>query len=162
MSDVDELLARLDSSVGSLVERVQKVPEHGLYVAPGQDDWSLMQVMAHMAELLPYWAKQAKAVAERPENGQPFGRTHDDPDRIAAVDVHGRDPLPAVLPRVREGLEFAKATVRDISPQGWMRTAQHPRRGDMTVQQIVEQFLVDHAEEHAKQAEEILTRGAPG
>ena len=44
-------------------------------------------------EMLPYWAEQARAVAARSQDGEAFGRTHDDPERIAAVRQHARDDL---------------------------------------------------------------------
>jgi len=119
-------------------------------------DWSVFMILAHLAELLPYWAHQACDVAMRSQNDAPFGRTHDDPDRIAAVEARTDSTLEQIVPRVRAALSTAAAALRTIPAEGWVRTGRHARRGEMTVQQIVDQFLVEHVEEHLHQAEAVL------
>ena len=154
----EERARRLEAAVEPVIRRVEALDEEWLYREPGPDDWSVMEVLAHLAELLPYWARQARDVATRERGDEPFGRTHEDPDRIAAVEGHARDPLEAVLPRIRAGLAEATSTLRALPPDRWARTARHARRGQMTVEQIVDQFLVAHAEEHAEQIEVIIRR----
>ena len=43
-----------------------------------------MSTLAHLAELLPYWARQAQLLERAP--GTKFGRTHADPDRLSAIE----------------------------------------------------------------------------
>ena len=152
---VEERVGRLNECVRALTTTAEGLDQRALYLAPGPDDWSVMKVLAHVAELLPYWAHQAQEVASRTEQDQPFGRTHDDPDRIAAVEDHGGDTLQSVLPRIRQGLQEAATTLRALPPEGWSRTAHHSRRGEMTVMDIVDQFLVQHLQEHVDQATSI-------
>ena len=149
----------LEDAVEGLIGRVERLGADHLYQGPGPGEWSAMQVLAHVAEAVPYWARQARMVASRSEDDLPFGRTHDDTDRIAAVERHAHDPLDEVLPRLRTGLAEAVATLRAIPAEGWSRVGRHARRGEMTVQQIVDQFLVSHVEEHALQIEAALGRG---
>lgn len=115
-------------------------------------EWSATEILAHVAEFMPYWAEQAAQVAARGRDGEPFGRTHDDPARIAAVDAHAHDPLDESEARAVEATRTAIATLRRIPADGWARTAVHARRGEMTVAQIVEQFIVHHLDEHSSQA----------
>lgn len=129
-----------------------------LYWAPAGDDWSVMKILAHTAELLPYWSRQAADVAGRSENDLPFGRTHDDAERIAAVEDHAQDRPEQVVPRIREGLEEVGRTLRSIPAEGWERTGRHSRRGEMSVAVLVDAFLVGHAQEHLEQAREVLER----
>lgn len=148
--------ARLEQAVQRLLGEVGGLAHEALYREPGSGEWSVTKVLAHLAELLPYWARQAEAVAARDQNDQPFGRTHEDPDRIAAVEEHGQDSLETTVVRVQAGLEVATATLRRIPAEKWTRTGRHERRGEMSVEQIVDDFLVQHAEEHVAQVESIL------
>ncbi len=152
---VEERIGHLDESVRALAATAEGMSQNALYRAPGPDDWSVMKVLAHAVELLPYWAHQASEVASRAERNQPFGRTHDDPDRIAAVEDHGADPLRQMLPKLEASLREAVATLRSIPPDAWSKTALHARRGEMSVADIVDQFMVQHMDEHVAQARQI-------
>lgn len=151
----EERARRLETVVEGLLERLEGLDGDAVYQEPGEGEWSVMKALAHVAEILPYWAGQARDVAEG-DAKQPFGRTHEDPDRIAAVEEHARDPLDEVLPRLRSGLAEAAATLRAIPADGWTRTGRHARRGEMTVAQIVDLFLIEHVDEHAKQVQAVM------
>src|SRR5690349_18002928 len=105
---------------------------------PGE--WSVMSTLAHLAELLPYWAHEAAHVATVP--AAPFGRTHEDPRRLGAIEQHGRDALEAIVPSIRASLADCVSTLRTIPEEGWSTVGHSPTRGSMTVQQIVDAFIV--------------------
>ena len=152
----DERARRLEAAVEPLLRRAEGLGPELLYRAPSGGEWSVMKVLAHVAEVLPYWARRAREVAAREQDDRPFGRTADDPDRVAAVEQHAHDPLDAVMPRLHAGLAEATTTLRAIPREGWARTAHHARRGEMTVEQIVDQFLIAHVEEHAEQVQTVM------
>src|SRR3712207_6766717 len=102
---------RLEEGVREILRRVEGVDQAALYQAPGQDDWSAMKILAHLAEMLPYWARQASEVAARERDNEPYGRTHDDPERIGAVERHANDTLETTLQRLRDGLAEAATTI---------------------------------------------------
>ena len=132
------------------------------YAAPAADSWSAIEVLAHAVEFVPYWADQAAAVSARTDDAErPFGRTHDDPVRIAAVREHARDRYETLASRLGEVAERSASTLRAIHPADWSRTAVHARRGSMSVEQIVQQFLLDHLAEHTAQATAAVGRGSP-
>lgn len=64
--------------------------------------------------------------------------------------------LPETVARIRESLRECLALLRSIPPERWSRSGRHARRGEMTVDEIVEHFLLQHTEEHAAQAEAAL------
>ena len=153
-------ISRIQTAVQQLTDTAQALPSNVLYAEPEPNEWPVMSILAHVVELMPYWAKQALEVSRRSADSQPFGRTHDDPDRIGAVQQHGRDSLDSMLPRVQTACSEAVDLLRQIPEDRWSRTARHANRGDMSVEQIVEQFLVSHVEEHLKQARETITAAA--
>jgi uncharacterized damage-inducible protein DinB len=153
----EQRVARIQASVQRLVATVERAPAAPLERQPRPEDWSITQVLAHVAEILPYWSSQAREVAARaPGDVRPYGRTHEDPDRIAAVEQHAHDSRENSLARVRASLDEAVGMLRAIPAEGWSRTALHARRGEMSVEQIVDQFLIDHLEEHCAQLEQTL------
>ena len=129
------------------------------YTAPESGSWSAIEVLAHAVEFVPYWAEQAAGVSARDDGGdRPFGRTHDDPARIAAVREHAKDRYEALALRLDEVVRSSTTTLRAIPREGWTRTAVHARRGSMSVEQIVRQFLLDHLTEHTAQAAAAVAR----
>lgn len=154
---------RLESAVAELLVRVDGMTEEQLQREPGTDDWSASEVLAHVGEYLAYWARQASEVARRNENGKPFGRTHDDPVRTAAVEEHAHDKLAEARGRIERGLAEAATLLRAIPDGSWStRSATHARRGEMTIEQIVDQFILEHTDEHLAQAEKALAAKPSG
>ena len=47
-----------------------------LYQSPAENEWTIMQNLAHIVEFMPYWAGEIEKVIAEP--GCEFGRTHDD------------------------------------------------------------------------------------
>jgi uncharacterized damage-inducible protein DinB len=151
---VENRIERLEHSVQQLIGAIERLPADVLYREPVPGEWPVMSTLAHLQELLPYWAHQAAAIAAAP--GQPFGRSHDDPDRIGAIAAHGHDSLDAIVPRLRTSLAECVETIRSLPADAWQRAGQHPIRGSMTVAQVVDTFLLNHAEEHAAQTQATL------
>ena len=148
--------ARLRESVRPLLDLASSVNPRILYRDPPDGEWSFTRIYAHVAEIIPYWTIQADDVATREVDDQPFGRVAEDPDRIAAVEDHARDSLDTLVERIRNGTEVAAATLKSIPDERWVRTAHHQNRGEMSVQRIVDEFLLHHVSEHTKQARRVM------
>src|ERR1043166_663479 len=73
-------IASVENTVQQLLSEIERLPDDVLYREPAPGEWPVMSTLAHLAELLPFWAHQALGVAEAPE--KPFGRTHSDPERL--------------------------------------------------------------------------------
>src|SRR6266699_6017258 len=74
---IDGPLARLDQSK--------------LYKTPAENEWSIMQNLAHIVEFMPYWAGEIEQLVAAP--GRNFGRTQQDEGRLKAISEHGSDSL---------------------------------------------------------------------
>jgi uncharacterized damage-inducible protein DinB len=150
----EDKISRLQQSVDELVGEIQRLPADVLYREPAPGEWPVMSTLAHVAELLPYWAHQAELVAREPS--APFGRTHEDAGRLGAIEQHGQDSLDSMVPRIRASLEECVATLRQLPTNSWATVGTSPSRGAMSVEQIVDQFLCNHAAEHAVQIRATL------
>jgi uncharacterized damage-inducible protein DinB len=149
-----ERIQRLERSVTQLIQEIERLPTEVLYRPPSQGEWPVMSTLAHLAELLPYWAHQAEGIAAQP--GKPFGRTHADADRLGAIEQHGHDSLDMAVKRIRAGLQECVTVLSALPAEAWASAGQHPSRGMMTIEQVVDAFLVHHAEEHTAQTHATL------
>jgi len=165
---MDEALEhRLEASRAALVGLREAVegrepwPLSQAYGAEPESDWGPKEVLAHVAEMVPYWLGQIEAVLAAPADAVPFGRVATDPERIDRI---GRDrTLPAgeLFDRIDRGMADAAALQGRLDADAKSRRGTHTRLGEMTIEGMVERFIVGHLEEHVRQLEEILARG-PG
>lgn len=150
----DERIARLQHIIKQLLDEVRNLPDEALYRDPPDGEWSIMRNLAHVAEMLPYWAHQAEAIARVP--GERFGRTHDDPERIGAIEEHSNDVLEEVIARIQASADECIDVLRRLPPQAWSKSGLHPSRGEMSVEQMVDAFVVGHVAAHRQQVEAAL------
>src|SRR5437660_11636185 len=79
-----------------------------LYEVPIENEWTIMENLAHIVEFMPYWAGQVAKLVARP--GQQFGRTMQQEERLAALRDHGQDSLE----QVKEALPGRYARLDDV------------------------------------------------
>jgi hypothetical protein len=142
---------RLLAAAGRIRASAPVLPDDAL-TDPDPDSgerWDRGQVLAHVAEMLPYWAQQAELVASGEQLA--FGRLKSSPDRIAAIERDRREDPGRLLGRVDEGVSVVLALIDRLDAQALARTGRHQTLGEMTVAEIVDRFLVAHLEEHADQ-----------
>jgi uncharacterized damage-inducible protein DinB len=150
----EERIQRLQGSVQRLLADIEQLPAEVLYREPAAGQWPVMSTLAHVAEILPYWAHQAEKIARQP--GAPFGRTHADADRIAAIEQHSRDSLEAIVAHIHAALDESVRTLRSLPDDAWTTAGQHPTRGLMTAEEVIDRFLLNHVEEHTAQISATL------
>lgn len=162
-ADVAALLARLKRAA-------QRLEVHASYPVPagttdpdpdGVERWEAGQVWAHLAEFPAYWLDQARGVlASGGSAPVPFGRTKTDPARLLAIERERRTAPIELFERARAGIDDAAEVLRALPDTAWGRLGEHPTLGPMSVEQIMERFLVSHLEEHADQLDLLAERAA--
>jgi hypothetical protein len=118
--------------------------------------WNPPELLAHLAEMFPYWIGQIDRILEGHPEPVSFGRVQSDEDRIAAI---GRDrglPVATLLARVADGVALAGARLRTMPPADLERRGTHPTLGEMTVRAVVERMLLTHLDGHVEQLASIL------
>src|SRR5579859_105408 len=121
----DQRISTIERTVEQVLLEVESLPSAVLYREPEAGEWPVMSTLAHLAELLPYWAHEAAHLAAEP--GGPVGRTHEDPRRLGAIEQHGHDSLASILPSIRAALQECISTLRGIPAEGWTAVGQHVR-----------------------------------
>jgi uncharacterized damage-inducible protein DinB len=129
-----------------------------LGAAPGENEWSAMQTLGHMTEMIPYWLHHCRTLIAAREGVPTFGRTPGSPERLAGV-AHGASAEPAALiAQLRDEVRAAASMIRHLSADERAKRGMNPGRGELTVGEVIESFIVKHAEEHRAQVEAALRR----
>lgn len=160
MSDTSDRLRATAAAFEALRERVVAAEPWPLSAAYGEEpesSWGPREVLAHVAEMLAYWPDQFDLVlAGSPEAPVPFGRVAADEARIARVGADRHLPAAELFDRIAAAAADAARRFENLDEGQRARVGLHPRRGEMTLDQMADRFLVEHLGEHVTQLEAIL------
>ena len=127
-----------------------------LRTPPGENEWSAMQTLGHMTEMIPYWLNHCRTLIAAMGTPPTFGRTPGAPERLAGV-AHGASADPdGLLRQLHEEIREAASVIRQLSAAERVKRGISTEQGEMTVAQVIELFIVDHAEEHLAQVQAVL------
>lgn len=155
-----EAAARQLGELGSEIEAGEPWPLSPAYGEEPEADWGPKELLAHVAEMIPYWVAQIESILAREAASDPvpFGRIATDEARIARIGADRQQPASALLARIEASAVVAANRLRALDPAERARRGLHPRRGELTVEAMVAPFLADHLADHVTQLREILAR----
>lgn len=165
MSASEGYLSRLDAVEARLAAAAATEPPPGALTAadPGSGErWDRGQVWAHLSEFIPYWIIQAGPVLRGQSSGEPvpFGRTKGDPERVGAIERDRRAPASVLWADTHADIAALRGFLGTLQPDQWEIRGLHPTLGAMTIDELVEMFLVGHLEQHADQLEAMSAASA--
>jgi hypothetical protein len=130
-----------------------------LRTAPAENEWSAMQTLGHMAEMIPYWLHHCRTLIAATGGPPAFGRTAGSPERLAGVAHGGAADPDALLGQLQNEVRSGASAIRKLSAAERGKRGLHNSRGEMTVAEVIESFVVGHAEEHLGQVQAALRPG---
>jgi hypothetical protein len=127
-----------------------------LRTPPARNEWSAMQTLGHMTEMIPYWLNHCRTLIAATGSPPTFGRTHGSAERLAGVAHGATSDADALLGQLHEEVRAAASVIRQLSIMERGKRGISTERGEMTVAEVIESFIVDHAEEHLAQVQIAL------
>jgi steroid delta-isomerase-like uncharacterized protein len=127
--------------------------------AAGPDEWSVVQILGHLGELIPHWMSDARALATASGEPPHFGRTLDAPERLEAVRRGAASEPDELLGALEREIRVAAADIRGMSAAERAKTGIHNRLGKMAVSEMIRVLIVEHAEGHEAQVKQVLELG---
>ena len=159
---MDDLLERLQAARSGLaatrsaVEAGAPRPMAAVYDDSDEARWGPGEVLAHLAEMAQYWPDEIERVLDGTPDPVPFGRIATDAVRIGVV---GRDrslPPRVLYDRIEDALARFDRRWRTLTDADKARRGLHPARGELTVAEMPDRFIVGHLADHVAQLERIL------
>ena len=161
-SELDRLTAAR-RSFADLAPRVVAGEPWPLATAFGTEpeaSWGPREVLAHVAEMLPFWLGELERVVDGSPEPVPFGRLQDDVLRIGHVERDRELPIPLLFARIEAGLRDWAERLPTFTAGQREKRGLHPRMGEVPAARILERHILEHTEEHIAQLGSIL--GAAG
>jgi len=158
----DTLLARLAVATAALeatrpaVEAGSPWPLAPTFDHSDEAHWGPPEVLAHLAEMVPYWLGEIERVLAGDPEPVPFGRIATDTIRLSVLERDRSLPPRELYDRTTGDLQRLGRRLATLTPAEFARRGLHPRTGEMTVAAMPDRFIIGHLAEHVLQIEAFL------
>lgn len=150
VSQTEELGQLLQEAQTELTTALEGITEEELRTPPKEGEWSVAQVLGHVAEMQPFWVRKALLMATL-ENPNIARSPEEAQQRLRAVAETERMPWPELQRRVEEAGSQAVTLVRRLREKDLRRLGTRGDGSVITIQQLVERTVAEHVQEHARQ-----------
>jgi len=143
--------AKVRAAAADLLAEVERQPPALIHWKPAPDVWSIMEILSHVREFVPYWTAQALQIAHHPE--QQWGRDHRDTARLAALEHSAERKLAEVTGAIREVVRSSAEAIEGLSDAALASEAvsRNPRWGRKPASFVVEDLVIGHVVKHLGQ-----------
>jgi uncharacterized damage-inducible protein DinB len=157
---VNESIRSVQNSLDQVIQKSAGLSEEVLRWNPAEEEWSIMQILCHLVEAVPYWLDEIEQLLEA--TGKEWGRGLQHEGRLAAVSKEKVDStsLTAVLKELEETKSKVEETLSKLNEEKLAMEApsRNPRFGTKPISFIVDHLLVEHMEKHLGQIERNLSK----
>jgi hypothetical protein len=125
-----------------------------LYQSPAENEWTIMQNLAHIVEFIPYWAGEIEKLVAEP--GRNFGRTAQDEGRLRGISEHAKDSLASIKAALPVSYARLDEVLGNLKDNDLELTGKHVRYGEKPLGWFVEDVVTDHLSGHVEQIKRCL------
>ncbi|GAB7386420.1 hypothetical protein BSNK01_02550 [Bacillaceae bacterium] len=156
MGKIEQAIQDIERVSREMIALVRQQPEPVIRWKPQEDVWSIMEILCHVEEAVPYWLEELKNTVSSP--GREWGRGLQDEGRLAAVARAPERSLEDVLAGIEKGAALAREILGSLKDDDLTIEApsRNPRFGTKPMAFIVDHLLVEHVEKHLGQIERNL------
>jgi uncharacterized damage-inducible protein DinB len=149
--NIQEAIQSTQRSLDQIISTSKGLTPELLNWKPSEDKWSVMEVLVHTDEAIPYWLDEIIRLLDKP--GTEWGRGLQDERRLAALASTGSrtlDDVIAAIEKAKNQVELVLGPITDneLSQESPSR---NPRFGTKPLSFVIQHLLVDHADVHDKQ-----------
>lgn len=142
--------AELDDRILSIVDLVDPALLHVLEHKPeGEEAWSAAMVLAHLAEFPHFFATDLRRFLADPAT--PVGRTHEHPERLAAVAAAGERSLDELRSAVTAAFADLAAALDGLRDHHLAAPTNNRRYGAEPLTAFLDRYVLGHKQGHERQ-----------
>ncbi|WP_285766692.1 DinB family protein [Peribacillus sp. SI8-4] len=157
--DIEKSIESIQLSLDHILETTENLPEETVRFNPTEDEWSIMQILSHLTEAIPYWLGEVQAVVAMP--GSKWGRGMQDPVRLAAVTDTERLSVDKVITQVKELKDKVENVLGKLDEETLSKESPHrnfAKFGNKPVSYIIDHFIDEHISGHYGQIKRNLSK----
>jgi uncharacterized damage-inducible protein DinB len=154
--NLNESIQSIKESVDEMARLAKQHPESVICWKPAEDKWSILEILCHMDEAIPYWLEEIRRLAVTPE--AEWGRGLQDEARLNAVAQAEQRSLDDVLQDLAKSKQQIATVLGSLSDDQLAAESpsRNPRFGVKPLSFIIDHLLVEHATKHVGQIQRNL------
>jgi hypothetical protein len=125
-----------------------------LYQPPAEEEWTIMQNLAHIVEFMPYWSGEIEKLVAEP--GMNFGRTQQDEGRLRGISEHEKDSLAYIKTALPGSYARLDEILGSLKESDLVLTGKHVKYGEKPLGWFIEDFVTEHLSDHVEQIKRCL------
>lgn len=141
----------MNKSIDGIVNMVEGLSEDEIYYKPSKEGWSIIEIIGHVEEVIPYWVNELVRVVEA--DGTEWGRGLQDEARLQAVAEAPSRNVTDILNGIKVAQQHANIKWETLKEEDLSLEAPHrnPKFGVKPMSFLVEHFITGHLANHEKQ-----------
>ncbi|MEI3612405.1 DinB family protein [Pseudogracilibacillus sp. SO30301A] len=155
-----EKVQSVHHNIDEMIAFVRGLDEKTIRWNPTEDEWSIMQIIVHVAEAIPFWLREIERIIE--DSSAKWGRGLTDEDRLYAVSdeniqnvkvddaIRDLKKIPSLVEKSLSSL--TEDQLKIVAP------CHNPNFEGKPVQFIIDNLVVKHVEGHLGQIKRNLSK----
>lgn len=155
MNSIQSIKLSIDDIQGS----VEGLDEKTIRWNPNEEEWSIIQIVSHLNEAIPYWLNEIERVVTKP--GSKWGRGLADENRLAAVANPDQLEFKEEMKKLKEIQQSVSDCLNGLSETQLNEINPHrnfEKFGYKSVSFIIDHFLVEHVSNHSIQIKRNVSK----
>ena len=153
-------ITSVNESIDRILDTVKGLSEETIRWNPTADEWSIMQIMAHIVEALPYWVGEIEQLVETP--GKQWGRNHLHEPRLQAVKPETVDAISVeeIVKELQQVKQTVQAGIENLTAEQLAAeaTSVNPNFGTKPLSFIIDHLIDQHVNKHEGQIQRNLSK----
>ncbi|MCQ6282316.1 DinB family protein [Bacillus sp. EB600] len=155
---IQQSIESVQQSIDKMIGTVLGLSEETIRWKPSEDEWSIIQILCHVLEAVPYWLGEIAQIKAQP--GELWGRNHLQEARLAAVTDTDKRSVEDVLKELESlksqvGKELGTLNKDSLAIEAISR---NPNFGTKPISFIVDHLIIEHVSKHYGQIERNLSK----
>jgi hypothetical protein len=156
---VNQSIQAINNSIDAILNVSENLSEETIRWNPTNEEWSILQIISHLNEAVPYWLNEIDRVLAEP--GAQWGRGLQDSARLAAVATPDELNVSEQFAEFKELKKKVAEGLGNLSEENLK--AENPHRnfekfGNKPISFMIEHFLEEHVEKHYSQVQRNLSK----
>jgi len=158
MITIQPAIQSVQKSLDQMIKTTNAHSEETIRWKPSEEEWSIMEILCHVLEAIPYWIGEINQLKANP--GTEWGRNHLQQarlDAVAAADQRTVEEIVKELTSLKDQIEAELGSL-DSETLAAEAPSRNPNFGTKPISFIVNHLIVDHASKHFGQIQRNLSK----
>lgn len=159
MTTVRQYQSEMNNHIDEILDKAEKLSEEIIRWKPSDEEWSVVQILCHVEEVIVYWIDEFVRVVKAEGNAE-WGRGLQHEARLEAVQKAEHRVVSDMMNGIQKAREYANEQLSQLKNETLLVEAPHrnPKFGVKSMDFLVKHFITEHLNNHRNQIERNIEK----